>query len=35
LRIEGASKGADIETEKAKKMGLAIYYLLEDIPDIS
>ena len=35
LRIEGASKGADIETEKAKKMGLTIYYRLEDIPDIS
>ena len=35
LRIEGASKGADIETEKARKMGLTIYYRLEDIPDIS
>ena len=35
LRIEGASKGADIETEKARKMGLIIYYRLEDIPDIS
>ena len=35
LRIEGASKGADIETEKARKMGLTIYSRLEDIPDIS
>ena len=35
LRIEGASNGADIETAKAKEMGLVIYYSLEDIPDIS
>ncbi len=29
------SKGADIETAKAKEMGLTIYYSLEDIPEIS
>lgn len=34
LRIEGASKGADIETAKAKAMGLKIYYRLEDIPEV-
>lgn len=33
LRIEGASNGADIETAKAKEMGLKIYYKLEDIPE--
>ena len=32
LRIKGVSKGADIETEKAKKMGLKIYYEVNDIP---
>lgn len=34
LRIKGASKGADIETAKAKEMGLAIYYDLEAIPTV-
>jgi len=32
LRIKGASKGADMETAKAKEMGLIIYYDLEAIP---
>ena len=32
LRIKGASKGADIETAKAKAMGLTIYYDIEAIP---
>ena len=35
LHIEGVSKGADIETAKAKEMGLIIYCLLEDISDAS
>ena len=34
LRIAGDSKGADIETEKAREMGLPIYYRLEDVPDV-
>jgi len=32
LRIEGASNGADQDVEIAKKLGLNIYYSLEDIP---
>lgn len=32
LRIEGASNGADQDVEIAKKLGLKIYYCLEDIP---
>lgn len=32
LRIKGASKGADIETAKAKEMGLKIYYDVAAIP---
>ncbi len=34
LRIKGVSKGADIETAKAKAMGLTIYYDLAEIPTI-
>jgi len=34
LRIKGASRGADIETAKAKKMGLIIYYDVEAIPSV-
>ncbi|MFK8009313.1 MAG: DUF4406 domain-containing protein [Saprospiraceae bacterium] len=34
LRIEGASKGADQDVEIAKKLGLKIFYNLEDIPDV-
>lgn len=33
LRIEGASKGADQDVEVAKKLGLKIFYDIEDIPD--
>ena len=34
LRIEGASNGADQDVEVAKKLGLKIYYKLEDIPKV-
>jgi len=34
LRIKGASKGADMETAKAKEIGLIIYYDLEAIPTV-
>ena len=33
LRIEGASKGADQDVEVAKKLGLKVYYGLNEIPD--
>ncbi|MEM8525640.1 MAG: DUF4406 domain-containing protein [Bacteroidota bacterium] len=33
LRIEGASKGADQDVELGKKLGLEIYYNIENIPD--
>lgn len=32
LRIKGASKGADQDVEIAKKLGLKIYYNLNEIP---
>lgn len=32
LRIEGASNGADQDVEIAKKLGLEIYYNIDDIP---
>ena len=32
LRIEGASKGADQDVEIAKKLGLKIFYKIEDVP---
>ncbi|MEL6254795.1 MAG: DUF4406 domain-containing protein [Bacteroidota bacterium] len=35
LRIEGASKGADMDVEVGKKLGLQIFYNLADIPDES
>jgi hypothetical protein len=31
LRIEGASKGADGDVEQARRLGLPIFYRLEDI----
>ncbi len=34
LRIEGASKGADMDVEVAKKLGLKVFYKLEDIPKV-
>lgn len=34
LRLEGASKGADEDVRIAKEKGLAIYYRLEDIPEV-
>ncbi|PRX54299.1 DUF4406 domain-containing protein [Flagellimonas meridianipacifica] len=33
LRIEGASKGADQDVELAKKLGLKVYYSLDEIPE--
>ena len=33
LRIEGDSKGADQDVEIAKKLGLDIYYSIDEIPD--
>lgn len=33
LRIEGASKGADQDVALAKKLGLKVYYNINDIPD--
>lgn len=33
LRIEGASNGADQDVELAKKLGLKVYYNLNEIPD--
>ncbi len=33
LRIEGESKGADQDIEIAKKLGLKVFYDLNDIPD--
>lgn len=35
LRIPGASRGADIETEKARAMGKQIFNSLEEIPQIT
>ena len=32
LRLEGESKGADEDVQKAKELGLKIFYRLEDIP---
>ena len=33
LRIKGDSKGADQDVELAKKLGLKIYFSLDEIPD--
>ena len=33
LRIEGASKGADMDVEIAKSRGLPVYRSLDDIPE--
>ena len=33
LRIPGASKGADQDVEVARKLGLKVYFSLEEIPD--
>lgn len=33
LRVEGESKGADQDVELAKKLGLKIYYSLNEIPN--
>ena len=33
LRISGESKGADKDVEIAKRLGLAVYYALDEIPD--
>lgn len=33
LRIEGESAGADQDVEIARKLGLIIYYKVEDIPE--
>lgn len=34
LRMPGESRGADLDIEEGKKLGLTIYYSLEDIPDL-
>ncbi|MCO5947272.1 DUF4406 domain-containing protein [Mucilaginibacter flavidus] len=34
-RIEGASKGADGDVEKAHSLGIPVYYKAEDIPGLS
>lgn len=34
LRIEGASKGADQDVEIAKKLGLKIFYSLDEVPGV-
>lgn len=33
LRTEGASNGADQDVKLAKKLGLKVYYTIDDIPD--
>ena len=33
LRIEGASKGADMDVQIAKERGIPVYYHLDDVPD--
>ena len=33
LRLKGASKGADEDVKVATKLGLKIYYNVDDIPD--
>lgn len=33
LRVDGKSPGADMEVDLAKRLGVPIYYSLEDIPD--
>lgn len=35
LRIEGGSKGADQDVAIAKKLGLKVYYSLDEIPTFS
>ena len=35
LRIPGASKGADLEMEKARQMGKIIFTDLDQVPDIT
>ena len=35
LRLNGESKGADLEVAEAKKLCMIIYYSLEDVPDVS
>ncbi len=34
LRIPGQSRGADLEMAKAKEMGKAIFYSLDEIPTV-
>lgn len=33
LRIEGASKGADVDVRVATERGLKVYYRIEDVPE--
>ena len=35
LRIEGESKGADMDVEVAKKLGLKVFYSLDDIEEVN
>jgi hypothetical protein len=32
LRLEGASKGADVDVRIARERGLAVYYSVQDVP---
>ena len=34
LRMPGESKGADLDIQEGEKLGLTIYYALEEIPDL-
>jgi hypothetical protein len=35
LRISGASKGADLDVETAKKLGLTVFDAIESVPDLT
>lgn len=35
LRLDGESRGGDTEVALAEKLGIPVYYSLEDIPDES
>ena len=35
LRIVGASRGADLDVERARELGLAIYHDVDELPDRS
>ncbi len=35
LRIDGESKGADMEVQLAKDLGIPVFYSLEEVPNVS